>query len=296
MRSLEIERLESDSIGVEVLPGIGARVHRLRAFGHDLLRTPDDHKQHRDDPFFWGAYHLLPWANRVAAAATRVGGRTVELEPSFHDGTAIHGLHYATPWKTEALGVYAATGGGGRSGWPWPHHVRVAISLDRSAVRIRHDVTNLADDPMPAGAGVHPWFAGRVDVRIPASEAIASNTDSNAPHQPVGGELDLREFRELADGLDAAWAADGDAAFELRWPHLDIAVRVTASASAPTVYVAAANPGDVDAVAVEPQTHAPWGMRRLLDGERGGLTWLPPGESLTLDTQLSFRVAEKEQT
>ena len=37
-------------------PAMGAALHRLRVFGHDLLRTPDDPADHdRDDPFFWGA-------------------------------------------------------------------------------------------------------------------------------------------------------------------------------------------------------------------------------------------------
>jgi galactose mutarotase-like enzyme len=35
-------RLQEGPIEVVVVPEAGARLHRLRAFGEDLLRTPDD--------------------------------------------------------------------------------------------------------------------------------------------------------------------------------------------------------------------------------------------------------------
>ncbi|HEY3162879.1 MAG TPA: hypothetical protein VGJ71_00890, partial [Candidatus Limnocylindrales bacterium] len=48
------------------------------------------------------------------------------------------------------------------------------------------------------------------------------------------------------------------------------------------------SPGDKDAVAVEPQTHAPDGIRRLLKGEPGALSLIRPGETLPLTMRLSF--------
>src|SRR5512141_1103186 len=82
----------------ELLPGIGARLHRLRAFGHDLLRTPDDPSVHLRDPFRWGAYVMAPWCNRIAATPVTVDGELVALLPNFEDGTAIHGQVSTAPW------------------------------------------------------------------------------------------------------------------------------------------------------------------------------------------------------
>ncbi len=98
----------------------------------------------------------------------------------------------------------------------------------------------------------------------------------------------------LPTGLDAAWTDVDQPCVVLHWRHLDISAELRATA--PTVYVVAASPENVDAVAVEPQTHAPWGLRRLLDNERGGLDWLSPSSTLTLDSELTFRRAEKEPT
>jgi hypothetical protein len=56
---------------------------------------------------------------------------------------------------------------------------------------------------------------------------------------------------------------------------------------APTRYVVAASPGALDAIAIEPETHAPQGLRRLLSGEPGGLMLLDPGRRLDLGVELA---------
>ena len=67
MTAVEQIVLRGDGVELVVLPGIGARIHRLRVDGADLLRTPVDPATHRDDPFFWGAYLMAPWCNRAPA-------------------------------------------------------------------------------------------------------------------------------------------------------------------------------------------------------------------------------------
>ena len=57
----------------------------------------------------------------------------------------------------------------------------------------------------------------------------------------------------------------------------------------PAAYIVAASPAQLDAIAMEPETHAPQGLRRLLAGEPGGLTWVDPGRSLDLRIELAFR-------
>jgi galactose mutarotase-like enzyme len=60
------------------------------------------------------------------------------------------------------------------------------------------------------------------------------------------------------------------------------------SVSAPDVYIVAASPSGLDAIAVEPQTHVPQGLRRLLNHEPGALTMLEPGRSLRMGVELAF--------
>jgi hypothetical protein len=59
-------------------------------------------------------------------------------------------------------------------------------------------------------------------------------------------------------------------------------------------FIVAASPAGIDAVAVEPETHAPAGVRRLLQGEPGALELLSPGETMTLAVRLAFVDVDEE--
>lgn len=281
----EVLRLADGPIEVELLPSVGARLHRLRAFGHDLLRTPDDPADHLRDPFRWGGFVMAPWCNRIAAGPTEVLGHLVDLSPNFTDGTAIHGQVYAAPWYQRADGTLWVRGGG--DGWPWPYEATLRFTIEDTVLEIDQALTNLGDSPMPAGIGLHPWFRRPVDVRIKAQSGMRSNIDPEASVEPVSGPWDLRAMRSMPDDLDAAWRDPSDPAVELRWRDLGVTASLRARSDA-GMWIVAASPGGLDAVAVEPQTHAPYGLRRLLRGEPGGLHLLAPDATLRLSMRFVF--------
>jgi aldose 1-epimerase len=283
--------LESPDIELSILPGAGARIHRLRAFGHDILRTPIDPAEHKRDPFFWGAYVMAPWCGRIEARPTDVTGVVVDLPPNFRDGTAIHGQVYLRSWSVAGNGEFWCGGGG--DGWPWPYVARAHFAVDGSTVRITQSVHNVGDRVMPAGVGLHPWLRKPVEVAISAGLVFDTNSGSPVSPAAVQGELDRRSLSEMPDDLDATWTGLSDPPLELRWPELGIGA--TMSVSPTGAYVVAASPGELDAIAVEPQTHAPDGLRRLVKGESGALAWVEPGASLTLETRLTFATIQEER-
>jgi len=65
-------------------------------------------------------------------------------------------------------------------------------------------------------------------------------------------------------------------------------------AEAPAVYIVAASPSHLDAVALEAQTNAPQTIRRLLNGERGAPVLLEPGDVLRLGLEFTFERAAVE--
>jgi aldose 1-epimerase len=278
-----IVRIGDGAIEVEVLPAVGARLHRLRAFGRDLLRTPDDPQRHVDDSWFWGSYPMAPWCNRVAAGPMLVAGRPVDLPATFPDGTAIHGQVSRRAWEDRGDGVFQIAGGG--DGWPWDYTVdqRIAVTADQLELDLR--LTNRSDASMPGGIGFHPWFRKPLRVAIAAGRVHPSNLATEPDPIPVSGPFDLRRLGPLADGLDAAWADVADPPVILDWPA---GIRATMSVLGPTRFIVAASPSAIDAVAVEPQTHAPDGIRRLQNGEPGGLALIAPGQSLELRVRLAF--------
>jgi aldose 1-epimerase len=275
--------IENESIRVELLPRAGARLHRLRVFGRDLLRTPDDPAEHARDPFRWGAYVMAPWCNRMAAVPTDVNGQTVSVAPNFPDGTAIHGQVYDAPWQVESDGSLSVTGGG--DGWPWPYRCSLLISLSDTVLTVDQSLANQSQASMPGGLGLHPWFRRPIGLRMNADAVLPSNIDPDASVETASGPWDLRSMRSVPDDLDATWLAPRS--LDLAWPGIDVTavLRVTSTTG---VCIAVASPSSLDAVAIEPQTHAPQGLRRFLRGEPGGLHAIEPGGALRLTTELTF--------
>jgi aldose 1-epimerase len=274
------------SVEVELLPELGGRLHRLRFRGHDLLRTPDDPSAYLRQPFAWACYPMAPWCNRLDAGPVQVGSRRVVLTSNFPDGSALHGEVMARPWRVVGPGRYVVSAGE-TAGWPWAYEVRLGIDARDAGLGVTIELANLADDPMPGGVGLHPWFRRPVEIALDATAVYASNLAPSDRPRPVTGAFDLHDPAPLARGLDATWTALGRPVVELRWPTLGIAATMTVEA--PSVLVCAASPDDVDADAIEPQTHAPQGLRRLLDDLPDPMTWLAPGAVLALTMDLAFR-------
>jgi len=280
----EIYRRSSDLLEIEVLPLLGARLHRIRVRGHDVLLTPPDVHAHRSETFFWGAYNMAPWCNRLATGPVKVGERTVDLQPNFRDGSAIHGQVYDRPWTTVGDGEWRVSGGD--DGWPWQYEVSLKVTADGPTVTVDQQVRNLSSEDMPAGVGLHPWFAGRPLVAIQGEVVYPSNTDSPPLPQPVAGDWDLRKLDKMKIGLDATWADIRQPAVMLDWP--DYRLRAVMTSNSTTPHITAANPADIFGIAIEPQTHAPQGLRRLLNGEPGSLAWLAPKAALSHSIAISF--------
>lgn len=281
--ALEVVRLTSDDLEVEVLPGRGARLHRVRAYGHDVLRTPPSLATYEADPFFWGGFPMAPWCNRIAPAPIVVGGRTIRLPANFPDGSSIHGQLVRRRWRRAADGSFRT--GGQRGRWPWRYDARVDYAVAGSSLRAALTVMNRDDAPMPAGLGFHPWFVRPLEIEVAATAVFPRNSLEPVGAEPVAGRLDLRALRLVPDGLDGTWVAPAGP-IRLRWPRLGIAARLAIESATP--YVAVASPPGLDAVAVEPQSHAPAGLVRLAAGISGGLEMLEPGGSRTLAFELAF--------
>lgn len=294
----QIVAIAGGPLEAEIVPGFGARLHRLRAFGHDLLRTPDDPRGHRADPYFWGSYPMAPWCNRLPVGPAVAAGLPIDLPVSFPDGTAIHGQVSQAAWRVVDAGSDAATFriAGGGDGWPWRYTVEQRVSIAGPRFRMALRLTNDSDSAMPGGIGFHPWFTKPVHVAIAAAMVHPSNLATEPEPVPVSGPFDRRTLDALDEGVDATWAELGDPPVVLDWPELGIraAMTVVAPDGPPPFIVAAAIPG-IDAIAVEGQTHAPDGLRRLARGEPGAMALLQPGTTLELAIDLTLeRMAESQ--
>lgn len=288
-RSASTVVIGGDELEVELLPEVGGRIHRIRAFGHDLLRTPARIDIYRHEGFFWGAYPMAPWCNRAPPGPQPVAGRTTDLAPNFVDGSAIHGLVAGLAWERLAPEVLGAEVDD--PAWPWRFAVRLEAAVDGATLLLHYRLDNRADAPMPAGLGLHPWFRGPIQVSLPARSVYRSNADSPVAPEAVAGHFDLATRAEPAAGLDATWVDLDEPVVELAWPDAGMVARLSVETSAPAVLVALASPAALGAVAVEPQTHGPDPLRRLRHREPDAPIQLAPGASLTLDLRLEVGLA-----
>lgn len=279
----------SNALEVVVLPESGARVHSIVAFGHPVTHTPTDVGQHRHAPFHWGGYHMVPWCNRLVPGPVEVLGRTVDLPPNFADGTAIHGLHVLTEWHADGDAGTLVARHHADDRWPWAYTAAVTYRVEGPAFTVAYEVRNDDAAPMPAGAGFHPWFRVPSRMRIPSATVFTDNTATPAEPEPVRGPYDLREPAAIQPGVDACWPGLERPAIEVWWDELG--VRLDYSARRPDgapVIAVAAHIADVGAAAIELQTHAPQGIRRLLGREPWPLDVVAPGRSLQLELTLTF--------
>ena len=177
--------ISDGTVELVVLPEAGARIHRLRAFGHDLVRTPADPAVHLRDPFYWGAYVMAPWCNRVEAGPQRLGradarsrrelpGRQRDPRPGLRSG------------RGSGAGTASFAVRGGEDGWPWAYETSLRIAVERGSVRLEQRLVNRSADPMPAGLGLHPWFLRPVEVAIRADAVFRDNMATTAAARAGG--------------------------------------------------------------------------------------------------------------
>lgn len=283
---MHVEKLTSDALELEFLPEAGGRMHRLRAFEQDVLRTPPRPEAHLTDPFYWGAFPLVPWSNRVSEGRIDFDRRAARV-PCNDGRFAIHGETFLRPWELVAPGALVCTGGAGA--FPWPYTAELRYTLDGAALTITLAITNSGASDLPAGLGIHPWFdaSDGLLVALPAELAypLANHVPAGEP-RPVRDRLNRRALSPVPWGTDDLWTGLTEQAIELAWPTRGLRARFAFTDAATHVVMAAF--AQQQAIAIEPVTHAIDGFRLLAGGRRGAVAVLTPGATLAVAYTLAF--------
>ena len=283
--------LAAGDLIVDVAPQLGGRVarfdHKVGGARQPIFTPITDLDQDPAAPISGGCYPLVPFSNRIAGGRLAVAAESHRLainEPA--RGHALHGHGAWRPWQVTARTnrradlTYAHDAGA--VGWIWPYRAEMSLSLTARALTWRLAVTNLHPSrAMPAGLGLHPYFADRDDGllagvvetiwpagadRIPAARRrcrpICRWTGSRP--LPRGGGCRFRRLgRAGGAGLGRRWLARDDAGDDV-FDHL-------------VVYT----PPDRGFFCVEPVSHAVDGFNLAARGVAGtGRRDLAPGESL----------------
>jgi len=172
---------------LELLPALGGAIGALRYRGADILRpTPEG----ATDPLQSACFPLVPYANRIAAGRFSFAGRDIQLPLNFGDHpNSLHGVGWQQPWTVAESGADQALlvhDHGGGDGWPWAYHVEQRFELGEHGLSLTLTLSNMADTAMPAGIGLHPYFAIQPGTLLRLGVARVWLTDANQiPDEPA---------------------------------------------------------------------------------------------------------------
>lgn len=268
----------------------------LRAF--EVAGVPYSETYGADEapPFGAGAV-LVPWPNRVAAAAWVHDGEVQRLEATeVVRDNAIHGLVRRSPWRVTDRGESSVTleiDVDGAPGWPFSFSTTISYALDDTGLTVTHTVSNTGTAPMPFGVGTHPFpRPGNTDVDdcelvLAATTVLPVDADTMIPSGPPvdvdATSCDFRTGRALRGvELDTAFGgcepgADGLVRHAVRHAGGGVEVWAEPVFRWVQVFTPAEFPGKgARAVAIEPMTCPPDALNSGTD-----LITLPPGETWT---------------
>jgi len=210
MKTLAIARGELEAV---FDPAAGMTGRSLRHDGDELL--------HQE-----GIPFLYPWANRLAAFDYTALGNQVRLDPGSPlleldpNGLPIHGLlRKWSEWEveTEAAALQAALDFGIEKelvqAFPFPHTLRLDISLDDSEIAISTTIAAGHDSAVPVSFGFHPYFtlpgvprsAWRIELPVREHLVLDDHMIPTGEREPAGdldGPLGDRSFDDGYAGVD----------------------------------------------------------------------------------------------
>jgi aldose 1-epimerase len=267
-----------------LLPDEGAAFAALLHDGRDLLvPIPPGGRPNRG---FWGAFWMIPWANRLDGGALPFGGRTHRLPINRPDDrTAIHGLARDRPWRVESAGAERAVLAQtlAEPGIPFRYTARVAVALVPEGLSLEAAVTNESDESFPFGMGWHPFFPRPPGTRLRFSASVAFGRDPRTLPVEPRGIAGISGGEDAFVGLDTHFAG-WDGAAEIAWPELALRLRAT-GALATNLQVFA--PPFAPVLCVEPQSHVPDVPNRPALAAHGPLLVLAPGRTIAGSVAIS---------
>jgi aldose 1-epimerase len=282
---------------IGVLPLLGAALgyYDIR-HGDDWLPVLRAMRPGSADPVDAAMIVLAPWSNRISGGGFHHAGCFHALAPNVPgEPYPIHGNAWQSVWQVTAqdatgLDLSLLAKGPG----PYAYEARLRYRLTGMQLDVTLSLTHRGTDPLPYGAGFHPWFPRHATTQLMApADGVWLETADHLPagHLPIAARP-AWNFA-TAQPLPIGWINNGFTGWPGRaridWPdcQLSCAISATRDLSCYLLY----SPGKAaDFFCFEPVSHPVDAHHLPADGH---LRILSPGESLnigmTLDPQLVGR-------
>lgn len=283
---MQVLSLKNDHWQLEILPEMGASILNLKAAsGRPVMRPVrlEDVKTSSQ----CASFALVPFSNRIRGAAFDFGGQHIQLRVTTADGLTQHGDVRNRPWQVIASDETSITFGFNSRdfsdiNWPWAFTAQIRYELRDAEFITRLTLTNTDTTPMPAGLGLHPYFA--VDGGPTLQLRAAGWYQNDAQSLPTGAAVSPPERLNFApprslmglklDDVLSGW--DGEA--RLAWPTRALRAHATPELAHVVLFSAPDS-----SFAIEPVSNATDAFNLVNKGIEGtGMRVLAPHESLSI--------------
>jgi aldose 1-epimerase len=284
-------RLRNEQFELLIAPGIGGSIVAFDHIGAGGTRTPILRHPEKPDPTVldMGCFPLVPYCNRIRDGRFLFRGREVRLAPNMAgDPSPLHGQGWLSAWETVRCDAASAelVFRHAPAEWPWAYEARQAFALDAHGLALSLSCANLADEPMPCGLGLHPYFFCTPDTTLETVVTDVWTVDDNVlPVERVAatGHYDLRHRLICGQGLDngyAGWSGETT----IRTPGMPFGIRTT---SQDARFFQVYSPVQGGFFAAEPVGHANAALNEAEEVWAGlGLHILHPGEAAGMSVRL----------
>jgi aldose 1-epimerase len=292
--SQELVWLACGAFELDLCPRLGGTISGFRHQGLDLMRPPGARFLGAGDPGEASCFPLVPFSNRIADAGFRFRGEVYELPRNFPpEPHAIHGQGWQHPWTAAAASASRAelTFRHAVPGTPLDYHARQLFELDDDGLSVTIAVTNGGERPMPAGVGLHPYFARTAGVTLTASlDHVWLADERKIPKErvPLPAHWDFSKAPRVAalqmDNCFGGW--DGHA--QIHWPETRLTLTIESDPGLGhlVIYI----PPGADFFSVEAVSNANDGFNLMARGVDGtGVRVLEPGETLSGTVRFGVR-------
>lgn len=280
--------LKNEGFELGLSPESGGTVSHFRHHGNDLLRAAVG-----SAPIDTAAFPLVPFSGRIANGTFVWMGRHVQLQANFPpEPHTIHGHGWQSGWEVVAAGPDRATLGYSHAAgaWPWAYRAKQQFQLGPSGLDLVLSLTNMSNEPMPAGIGWHPYFSS-AGAEIVADTSMIWNTGADGVpsgcRAPSGNEQLRRPQRVEGLALDTPFETTGGPV-TLHWPARHISLRILASDN--LRFLVVYTPPGAGYFCVEPVSHVPNMVNLAFPPIETGLVALAPGETLSGTIRLELEL------
>ncbi len=269
LENLELRDTDAKSF-VAIAPTRGGMVTRLALNGRHAFFLDEATLRDASQNVRGGNPVLFPSPGKLTDDAWAREGKTGTMKQ--------HGFARSLPWEVKSTstdGAAAVTlslvsSDATRAGYPWEFAAEYTYSLRGSLFRVDMRISNTGPDPMPFGAGFHPYFhIKQSDKKETKVETTATRAFDNAAKKAITlSGIDLTRPEVDLHLLD-----HGKAEIAVAWPAGRIVLRGSNEFTHWVVWTLAGK----DFVCVEPWTSA---GNALNSGD--GLLSVAPGETRAL--------------